>query len=463
MQKSLISPRGARTGGQILIDQLAVHGVNHVFCVPGESFLAALDALYDALINVTVCRQEGGVAMMAEAHGKLTGMPGVCFVTRGPGSTNGAHGIHIARQDSTPMIMFVGQIERGARGREAFQELDYRAAFGPLAKWASEIDDPARIPEIIARAFHVATSGRPGPVVLALPEDMLTESCVVDDALPFKPLQIWPGQPALDDLQALLAQASKPVALLGGSAWNAEGVANIQKFVQHYDLPLAVSFRRQMLFSAQHRNFIGDLGLGANPRLVESFREADLLLLIGGRLSEVPSQGYSLLKIPSPDQKLVHVHADAGELGRVYQPHLAINATPLEFAEAAARLVPSAPIAWSGHTRDARNAYESWSNPAGIVSPGRLQMAQVIAHLQERLPEDAILCNGAGNYATWLHRFFRGAGGRWLFPDEWTGIRHRGAVSLAHHCDRDRQQHVWHDPHAPGEELPGPRQRDHTE
>lgn len=407
MHNSLTSIRVSRTGGQILVDQLVVHGVNHVFCVPGESFLAALDALYDASINVTVCRQEGGVAMMAEAHGKLTGVPGVCFVTRGPGATNGAHGIHIAKQDSTPMIMFVGQIERGARGREAFQELDYRAVFGPLAKWATEIDDPARIPEIVARAFHVATSGRPGPVVIALPEDMLTELCVVDDARPFEPVQTWPGQPALDALQALLAQASRPVMLLGGSGWSAEAVTHIQQFAQRYDLPVAVSFRRQMLFPARHPNFIGDLGLGPNPRLVARFREADLVLLVGGRLSEVSSQGYTLLKIPSPAQKLVHVHPDVEELGHVYQPHLAINAMPVHFAAAAAQLAPDTPVVWSEGTRGARAAYESWSNPKSIVSPGRLQMAQVIACLQEHLPEDAILCNGAGNYATWLHRFFR--------------------------------------------------------
>jgi len=407
MLNSITATPVPRTGGQILVDQLGVHGVKHVFCVPGESFLAALDALYDAAIDVTVCRQEGGVAMMAEAHGKLTGMPGVCFVTRGPGATNGAHGIHIAKQDSTPMIMFVGQIERGARGREAFQELDYRAVFGALAKWVTEIDDAVRIPEIIARAFHVATSGRPGPVVIALPEDMLTELCVVDDAHAFKPIQTWPGQAALDALQKLLEQASRPVVLLGGSGWNAEGVAQIQQFAQRYDLPVAVSFRRQMLFPAQHPNFIGDLGLGPNPRLVEGFREADLLLLIGGRLSEVSSQGYTLLKIPNPAQKLVHVHPDAEELGRVYQPHLAIHATPSHFAAAAAQLDPKAPLAWSERRREARAAYERWSEPASIVSPGRLQMAQVIACLQQRLPEDAILCNGAGNYATWLHRFFR--------------------------------------------------------
>ena len=407
MPTSPISTLLPRTGGQILVDQLHVHGIGHVFCVPGESFLAVLDALYDAWINVTVCRQEGGVAMMAEAHGKLTGVPGIGFVTRGPGATNAAHGIHVAKQDSTPMILFVGQIARGTRGREAFQELDYRAVFGPLAKWATEIDDPARIPEIVSRAFHVATSGRPGPVVIALPEDMLTESCVVDNAQPFKPTESWPGEPALHSLHALLAQAVKPVVLLGGSGWNAAGVDDLKQFVERYDLPVAVSFRRQMLFPASHPNFIGDVGLGPNPELIQRFREADLVLAIGARLSETASQGYTLLNIPNPVQKLVHVHPGAEELGSVYQPHLAINATPSHFAAAVARLEPGKPVSWSKHTRSARANYERWSDTRTISSPGRLQMAQVIATLQKRLPDDAILCNGAGNYATWLHRFYR--------------------------------------------------------
>ena len=397
-----------RTGGQILVDQLMVHGVEHVFCVPGESYLAVLDALHDAAINVTVCRQEGGAAMMAEAQGKLTGLPGVCFVTRGPGATNAAHGLHIAHQDSSPMILFVGQIERGARGRDAFQELDYRAAFGSIAKWATEIDDPRRIPEIVLRAFHVASSGRPGPVVVALPEDMLTELATTLDARPFRALNTRPGAAALDELQALLASAERPVALLGGSGWNAAAVGQFARFAERFALPVAVSFRRQMLFPATHPNFIGDLGIGPNPKLQKRFEDADLILLIGGRLSEAASQGYALLRIPDPRQTLVHVHADAGELGRVYQADLAIHATPRHFAASLEQLpAPPAPPRWREHTPVARADYERWSDPASIDSPGRLQMAQVVAWLQTRLPADAILCNGAGNYATWLHRFFR--------------------------------------------------------
>ncbi|SAK56041.1 thiamine pyrophosphate protein [Caballeronia hypogeia] len=396
-----------RTGGQILVDQLALHGVKHVFCVPGESFLAALDALHDAPIEVTVCRQEGGAAMMAEAHGKLTGRPGVCFVTRGPGATNASHGVHIAQQDSTPMILFVGQIERSARGRDAFQELDYRAVFGTMAKWATEIDDAQRIPEIVQRAFHVATSGRPGPVVIALPEDMLVELADAHDARPFEPLVTHPGAHDMAALRSMLASATRPVALLGGSGWDAQAVSDFVRFAERFDLPVAVSFRRQMLFPADHPNFIGDLGLGPNPKLLQRFTDADLILLVGARLSEVASQGYTLLRMPDPVQKLVHVHADAGELGRVYQPDLAIHASVTRFAEAAARLEPSAPAAWTDITREARAAYEKWSDPQAIESPGALQMAHVVAWLQAQLPADAILCNGAGNYATWLHRFFR--------------------------------------------------------
>ncbi len=389
------------------MDQLILHGVDHVFCVPGESYLAVLDALHDAAVAVTACRQEGGAAMMAEAHGKLTGRPGICFVTRGPGATNAAHGVHIAHQDSSPMILFVGQVERGMRGRDAFQELDYRASFGSLAKWVTEIDDPRRVPELVLRAFHMATSGRPGPVVVALPEDVLTELATVADARPWHPLDPPVAADSVAGLPGMLASAERPVALLGGSGWTAEAVGQFTGFAERFDLPVAVSFRRQMLFSANHRNFIGDLGLGPNPKLRKRFASADLVLLVGGRLSEAPSQGYTLLRIPDPVQKLVHVHPDGAELGRVYQPDLAIHASPRQFAAAIAGLQPAAAPRWAVQTRTARREYEAWSDPTPVVSPGRLQMAQLVAQLQQRLPQDAILCNGAGNYAIWLHRFFR--------------------------------------------------------
>ncbi len=396
----------SRTGGQILVDQLTLHGVDHIFCVPGESYLAALDALHDARINVTICRQEGGAAMMAEAYGKLTGRPGICFVTRGPGATNASPGIHIAKQDSTPMILFVGQIERGMREREAFQELDYRAAFGHLAKWATEVDDPARFPEIVSRAFHVATSGRPGPVVIALPEDVLTEMAAVADAPRYEVIETHPGLTQMAELQKLLHGAKKPVALLGGSRWSELAVQRFVRFAERFELPVACTFRRQMLFPADHASYIGDLGLGVNRKLLARIKEADLILLVGGRLSEIPSQGYTLLDIPAPQQKLVHIHPDSNELGRVYSPHLAINASPVAFTAALEGVHPPASLPWSESTKTAHADYLNWSNPAQIRVPGNLQMGEVMAHLREVMPTDTIYCNGAGNFATWVHRFW---------------------------------------------------------
>ncbi|MBT2323809.1 thiamine pyrophosphate-binding protein [Variovorax paradoxus] len=396
----------SRTGGRILVDQLITHGVEQLFCVPGESFLAVLDALHDASIQVTVCRQEGGAAMMAEAQGKLTGRPGVCFVTRGPGATNAAAGVHIAHQDSTPLLLFVGQVARGALGREAFQELDYGAVFGTMAKWVVQIDDPARLPELVSRAFHVATSGRPGPVVIALPEDMLTEAAEVADAQPYAVAETHPGAAQLAELQQRLATAERPVVILGGSRWSEAAVRQFEAFVDAFALPVYCSFRRQMLFRADHPCYAGDLGLGANPRLLERIRASDLVLLVGGRLSEVPSQGYELLDIPSPKQALVHVHADADELGRLYRPAQAIHATPQAFAEAVAALRPATPPAWGAATAAARDEFLRWSDPAPIRIPGPLQMGAVMQHLREVLPADTIFCNGAGNFATWVHRFW---------------------------------------------------------
>jgi len=396
----------SRTGGQILVDQLLVHGVDHIFCVPGESYLAALDALHDADINVTVCRQEGGAAMMAEAYGKLTGRPGICFVTRGPGATNASPGLHIAKQDSTPMILFVGQIERGMREREAFQELDYRAAFGAMVKWATEVDDPARFPEIVSRAFHVATSGRPGPVVIALPEDVLTEVAAVADAPRYAVVESSPAPEQMARLQELLKGAERPIVLLGGSRWSKEAAEEFARFAADFKVPVACTFRRQMLFSADHPSYAGDLGLGVNPKLVERIRDADLILLVGGRLSEIPSQSYTLLDIPAPKQKLVHVHPDPSELGRVYSPSLAINASPTAFVSALKALKAPASVRWGEGTEALHASYLSWSDPTKIRHPGNLQMGEVMAHLREALPADTIFCNGAGNFATWIHRFW---------------------------------------------------------
>ncbi|GKS97772.1 thiamine pyrophosphate-binding protein [Acidovorax sp. SUPP3434] len=400
---STVSPR---TGGQVLVDQLILHGVQQLFCVPGESYLAVLDALYDAQIAVTVCRQEGGAAMMAEAQGKLTGQPGICFVTRGPGVTNASAGIHIAHQDSTPLIVFVGQVARGALGREAFQELDYGAVFGTMAKWVVQIDDARRVPELVSRAFHVATSGRPGPVVVALPEDMLTDAVQVADALPYTVPETHPGATALQELAERLAAAERPVAILGGSRWSEQAVRDFVAFATAWSLPVYCSFRRQMLFPASHESYGGDLGLGVNPKLLARIRASDLVLVVGGRLSEIPSQGYELFDIPVPAQPLVHVHADANELGRLYRATQSIHATPQAFANALAALQPPAAVRWAAHTQAARAEYLAWSDPDPIRIPGPLQMGEVMRHLRDVLPADAIFCNGAGNFATWVHRFW---------------------------------------------------------
>lgn len=396
-----------RTGGEILVGQLVAHGVKHVFCVPGESYLAVLDALVDVNIEVTVCRQEGGAAMMADAHGKLTGQPGICMVTRGPGASNALAGIHIAKQDSTPLIVFVGQVERGMREREAFQEMDYRAIFGQAAKWATEIDDPARIPEILSRAFHVACSGRPGPVVIALPEDMLVEHATVADAPHFEAIDSAPAKGQMATLAALLTQAKAPVAILGGTRWDPQAVKDFIAFAEKFDLPVAVSFRRQMLFPANHPCFIGDVGIGLNPALLARVAQADVVLLVGGRMSEMPSQAYTLFDIPVPKQTLIHVHPDSGELGRVYRATLAINASPVAFASELSAL--SAPTAkpWAAANQAMRESYLAWSDPSTIQTPGTLQMGGVMQYLEAHLPADAIMANGAGNFATWLHRFHR--------------------------------------------------------
>jgi len=398
-------PTEARTGGQLIVDQLLVHGVTDIFCVPGESYLAVLDALHDAQVRVTVCRQEAGASMAAEAAGKLTGRPGICMVTRGPGATNAAHGIHVAMQDSTPLIMFVGQIETGMREREAFQELDYRAAFGSLAKWATEIDDPARIPELVSRAFHVATSGRPGPVVIALPEDMLTASAVVADAPPFRVLETHPGLTQMAELQKRLWAAERPIALVGGSRWSEAATARLARFAERFDLPVATTFRRQSLFSAIHPCYAGDAGLGITPALSRSIKEADLVLCLGGRLSEASSQGYTLFDIPGDGRRLVHVHPDPSELNRVYASALPINASPEAFTAALEGLQPPGAIAWSGWTRGLNErAVAHGAQPTR--SPGDLQMSEVMIWLRNHLPETAVIANGAGNFAIWIHRFY---------------------------------------------------------
>jgi acetolactate synthase-1/2/3 large subunit len=393
-----------RTAAEVLVDQLLVHGVRHVFCVPGESYLAVLDAFHDSALDVTVCRQEGGACMMAEAVGKVTGRPGVCFVTRGPGATNASPGIHIARQDSTPLVMFVGQIARDMREREAFQELDYRAVFGSMTKWTTEIDDPARVPEIVSRAFHTAANGRPGPVVVAIPEDMLTERVAVADAPPFALVETSPGPAEMEKFAQMLSEARAPIMLLGGSRWSQAASDAVARFAQKHALPVATTFRRAHLFDALHPCYAGDLGIGPNPKLIERIKGADLVVLVGGRLGELPSQSYTLFDIPRPQVPLIHVHPGAEELGRVYSPNLAIHATPTAFAAALDKLGLSRPV--RGDVDRAHADYLAWTEKP-TEQPGSVNFGAVMVWLRDNLPPDAIICNGAGNYAAWIHRFLR--------------------------------------------------------
>jgi acetolactate synthase I/II/III large subunit len=402
----MVAKDNMRTAAEVLVDQLVINGVRHAFCVPGESYLAVLDAFHDRNLSVTVCRQEGGAAMMAEAVGKATGRPGVCFVTRGPGATNASAGIHIAHQDSTPMIVFVGQVARHMRGREAFQELDYRAVFGSMTKWTTEIDDPARVPEIVSHAFHIAANGRPGPVVVALPEDMLTERVAISDAPPYQPVEASPGRDDMDEFATLLARSERPVFLIGGSRWTEAGCAAISRFAERFAVPVATTFRRAHLFHALHPNYAGDLGIGPNPKLTVRVKASDLVVLVGGRLSEMQSQGYTLIDIPAPQMTFVHVHPGVEELGRVYRPHLAINATPAAFAIAAAALDPPANPRWRGEAKAAHDDYLAFSEKPTEV-PGGVNLGAILVWLRENLPDDSMLCNGAGNYSVWVHRFYR--------------------------------------------------------
>lgn len=396
-----------RTGAQILVDQLRIHGADTAYCVPGESYLAVLDALYDAQdrLRLIVCRQEGGAAYMADAYGKLTGRPGICFVTRGPGAANASIGLHTAFQDSTPMILFIGQVERSFIERGAFQEVDFGRMFGQLAKWVVQIDDPGRIPELLARAFVVATSGRPGPVVIALPEDMLRELATVADAGPYKTVQASPDAADIARLREMLMASRRPMMLLGGSTWTAQAVRDIAAFAQANRLATANTFRRQDRIDNLHPCYAGDLGIGPNPKLAARVREADLIIAAGTRLSEASTSSYTLLDLPRPKQKLVHVHMGAEELGRVYQAELPINAGMPQFAAAAKALAPVDSSAWAASTEAAHGDYLEYSAPA--PNPGALQLAEIVASLRDQLPPDTIVANGAGNYAGWVHRFWR--------------------------------------------------------
>lgn len=395
-----------RTGGALVVEALKANGVERVSCVPGESYLAVLDALKDSGIETLVCRQEGGAAMMADTWGRLTGKPGICMVTRGPGATNASAGLHVAKQDSIPMILFIGQIGRDMKEREAFQEVEYRRAFTEFAKWVGEIDDARRIPEFVTRAFAVATSGRPGPVVLTLPEDMLLDEVEAPEAKPYTPVEAHPGPSQIAALGEMLKTAKRPMVVLGGTRWSEASVAGIQAFAEKFKLPVGCSFRRQMLFDHLHPSYAGDVGIGINPALAREVKEADLLILLGGRFSEMPSSSYTLMDIPYPAQTLVHIHPDPSELGRVYRADLAICAAPEEFVAALASLdAPAAPV-WAERTVTMHAAYVAWSTPPK-AGPGAVQMGPIMEWIEANTPKDAIFTNGAGNYATWLHRFHR--------------------------------------------------------
>lgn len=396
------------TGAQLLVASLKAHGADHVFCVPGESYLAVLDALYDERehIRVVACRQEGGAANMAEAHGKLTGRPGICMVTRGPGATNASIGVHTAFQDSTPMILFIGQVEREFAGREAFQEVDYASMFGSMAKWVAQIESADRIPEIVGRAFQIAVAGRPGPVVLALPEDMLVETVSGRALRDCPPVQASPAERDIERMISLLESAQHPLLLLGGSGWGTTACSQLQRFAEVNNLPVACAFRFQDLFDNAHPNYVGDVGVGINPALAQRVRDSDLIVAIGPRLGELTTSGYTLLKAPVPSQRLVHVHAGAEELGSVYAADTLINSGMANFTEALSRRPAlGAASRWAAWTAAARADYTAWS--ARVTTPGDVQLWDVFAYLNQRLPIDAIVTNGAGNYTVWAHRFYR--------------------------------------------------------
>ncbi len=397
------APR-SRNGGRILVDALRLHGADTVFCVPGESYLPILDALYDTpAIRVIACRHEAGAANMAEAQGKLTGRPGICLVTRGPGACHASIGVHTSFQDSTPMILLAGQVSRAHLGREAFQEIDFVRVFGGLAKWVAQIDRTDRIPEIIGEAFRVATSGRPGPVVLALPEDVLTETAEAGDSPPARAERPQPGADDLERLRLLLAEAERPLMIVGGGGWSDEACRDIAAFAEAHGLPVACSFRRQDSFPNDHPNYAGELGIAGPPALIERARRADLIVAVGARLGEMTTQGYTLLEAPMPRQRLVHVYPDAGELGRVFVPTLGIHSGTPEFATAAAALPKTDFRRRRAWLEEARGDYMASLKPMphdAAFDPGKAML-----RLRDWLPADAIVTVDAGNFSGWAQRF----------------------------------------------------------
>ncbi len=404
--------KSTQTAAELLVDCLAAQETDRIFTVPGESFLAVLDALHQRTdIETVTCRQEGGAAFMACADGAMTQRPGIAFVTRGPGATNASIGVHVAHQDSQPMILFVGDVARAMRDREGFQEVNFEAYFGPIAKWAARIDDPARVPEYVARAYSVAMSGRPGPVVLALPEDMLCDDVSAD--IKPRPFVTRPAQAVCPDAMqamfAMLADAASPIAIIGGAGWNAKAREHFQSFAEKIGLPVATAFRRQDAIDPASPVYAGNLGYGPNPKLVERVKQSDFVLAVGARLGEATTDGYTFPATDHPEQLLVHVHPDANEIGRVYLTELGLCCSVDEFAEAAAL--------WEDHSiipfdagADAHREWEEWATASPSHNPPALDMAACVAAMRETLPDDSIICNGAGNFAGWWHRYWRYAG-----------------------------------------------------
>jgi acetolactate synthase-1/2/3 large subunit len=395
-----------RTGGRILVDQLKIQGCDRIFTVPGESFLAVLDALHDTPeIDTVVCRQEGGVSYMADADGKMTGRPGVAFVTRGPGATNASAGVHVAFQDSTPMILFIGDVARGDRDREGFQEIDFPAFFGPIAKWAARIEDARRIPEYVYRAYRVATAGRPGPVVLALPEDMLTDVVEALDRPRLPPVVEEPDPGAIAALFELLKEAASPIAIIGGADWSPRAAHHFGNFAFRYGIPVAAAFRRQDALPNSCGIYAGQLGYGPNPKLQQRVREADLILAVGTRLGEATTDGFTLITPDHPEQTLVHVHPDPNELGHIYHADLPICADMGEFAEMLDEWIDPDLVRFSCGEQ-AHQEWLQWSEPAARDGVA-LDLGPCVKTMREALPENTIVCNGAGNFSGWWHRYWR--------------------------------------------------------
>ena len=395
-----------RHGGRILVDQLAVQGCDTVFCVPGESYLAALDGLFDhPSIRTVVARHEGAAAMMAEAHGKLSGRPGVCFVTRAPGTANACAGLHVAHQDSTPMILFIGQVGRDALDRDTFQEVDYRRFLGPLSMWVAQIDRPERIRESRRHAWHGSAAGRPGPVALALPEDMLSARAAVADGRPAAEVSPRAAGEDMRRVAQMLERSTRPLLVVGGPGWSPETAERVAAFAERLALPVAAALRRQDYVDNRRPCYAGDLGIDVNPALAQRVRDCDLLLGLGTRLGGFTTQGYRLLEVPNPRQRLVQVHPGSEEPGRVYRPDLAVNASTASFAARLVEIEGIDPGPWRDWSRAARIDYERWTEPA--ETPGAVKLESVLCHLRGVLPEDAIVTNGAGNYSAFVQRYYR--------------------------------------------------------